>query len=86
MPKAAVKIAVSVPQDLFRAMAAERQKVGKNRSAAVQEAVREWLRSRSYAELVREHEAGYAATPETSEEVEAAMRTALDLFGDDEGW
>lgn len=84
--KGAVKIAVSVPPDLFRAVESERKKIRKTRSAAVQEALRDWLRSRSYAELVREYEAGYAAVPENADEIEAAMRTTLDLLDDDEGW
>jgi len=86
MPRDTVKIAVSLPNDLFQAVESERKRAGKNRSAAVQEALREWLRSRSYAQLVREYEAGYAAMPEGPDEIEAAMRTALDLLAADDDW
>jgi metal-responsive CopG/Arc/MetJ family transcriptional regulator len=86
MPKGAVKIAVSVPPDLFRAVEAARKQARQNRSAAVQEALRQWLKSRAHAELVREYEAGYRKRPEDRGEIEAAMRTAVDLFRDEEDW
>lgn len=86
MAQAAVKIAVSVPPDLFRALEAARKRARQNRSAAVQDALRQWLKTRAEAELVREYEAGYRKRPEGRDEIEAAMRTAVDLLHDEDEW
>ncbi len=86
MAKGAVKIAVSVPPALFRAVETARKQAGQNRSAAVQEALRQWLKSRAQAELVREYEAGYRRRPEDQREIQAAMQAAVDLFGDEDEW
>lgn len=86
MARGAVKIAVSVPPDLFRAVETARKHARQNRSAAVQEALRQWLKSRAQAELVRQYEAGYRQRPEHRREVEAAMRAAVDLFQDEDEW
>jgi metal-responsive CopG/Arc/MetJ family transcriptional regulator len=83
MPRAAAKIAVSLPAELYRALEAARRRSGHSRSAAVQEAVREWLRSHARAELVREYEEGYRRSPESAAESEAALATAAGLLTSD---
>ena len=63
MPKATAtkattaKVAVSLPDELFRALESARRRARKTRSAVVQEALRDWLRRQARAELVRDYEA-----------------------------
>ena len=35
---------------------------------------------------MREYEAGYRKRPEDQREIQAAMQTAVDLFGDEDEW
>jgi len=87
MPRGAAKIAVSLPDDLYRALEGARRRSGKSRSAAVQEAVRQWLLREARGELVREYEEGYRRHPESGEEIEAALATAVGLLSaDSEDW
>jgi metal-responsive CopG/Arc/MetJ family transcriptional regulator len=87
MPRGAAKIAVSLPDELYRALEGARRRLGKSRSAAVQEAVREWLLREARGELVREYEEGYRRQPESGEEIEAALATAVGLLtADSEDW
>ena len=83
MPRGAAKIAVSLPDELYRALEGARRRSGKSRSAAVQEAVREWLLRDARGQLVREYEEGYRRQPESGEEVEAALATAVGLLSTD---
>jgi Arc/MetJ-type ribon-helix-helix transcriptional regulator len=84
MAKPAAKFAVSLPQDLYRALEQARRRGGKSRSAVVQEAVRDWLGREARADLVREYVAGYRRKPETEEEAEAALATAAPLLRDED--
>lgn len=86
MPRIAAKIAVSIPEPLYKELERARRRVGKSRSAVVQEALRDWLRRDVQAELVRDYETGYRARPESESEVEAALARAVALLGDDEEW
>jgi metal-responsive CopG/Arc/MetJ family transcriptional regulator len=83
---AAVKIAVSIPADLYRAVERVRKERAQSRSAVVQEALRAWLGSVTRADLVREYEDGYREHPETKGETAAAMANALDAFANEENW
>ena len=85
MPKNAAKVAVSIPGPLYKAVEGARRRAGKTRSAVVQEALRDWLRREAQAELVREYEAGYRASPEDAD-AEAALATAVGLLRDEEDW
>jgi metal-responsive CopG/Arc/MetJ family transcriptional regulator len=83
MPSA-VKIAVTVPAQLYKAVESARKQQARTRSAIVQEALRHWLRQQAHAVLVREYEQGYRRKPETKREINAAMATAIGVFDDDE--
>ena len=83
---AAVKIAVTVPRELYKAIESARKRSATSRSAVVQEALRHWLRHQAHAELVREYEAGYRRKPEGKREIDAAMATAVGLLRDEEEW
>jgi metal-responsive CopG/Arc/MetJ family transcriptional regulator len=82
----AVKVAVSVPSDLFRAVESARKRSRQSRSAAIQEALRQWLRTRAQVDLVREYEAGYRNRPEDQVEIDRALKTAVDAFPDEDEW
>jgi metal-responsive CopG/Arc/MetJ family transcriptional regulator len=86
MAKTATKVAVSLPVPLYRALERERRRLGKSRSAVLQEALRDWLRRGVQADLVRDYQAGYRARPEGERDAEAALATAVALLGDDEDW
>jgi len=83
---AAVKIAITVPRDLYESVEKARRHLARTRSAVVQEALRSWLRRRAEAELVREYEAAYRRRPEGKREIDAAMATAAGLLGDEDDW
>jgi len=83
MPRSAAKIAVSLPDELYRALESARRRAGKSRSSVVQEALRDWLRRQVQGDLVREYEAGYRRSPEGAEEIEAALATAVGLLSAD---
>ncbi|MEN8160466.1 MAG: ribbon-helix-helix protein, CopG family [Myxococcota bacterium] len=87
MAKTTTKVAVSLPDSLFRAVERARRSARKSRSAVVQEALRDWLRRGIQADLVREYEAGYAARPERAADVEEALAIAVAAVeGDEEDW
>jgi metal-responsive CopG/Arc/MetJ family transcriptional regulator len=74
------KIAVSIPDPLYRSVERVRKASGRSRSAIVQEALRYWLDGQSRATLVREYEAGYRRRPETGREIRAAEAAAVRLL------
>jgi len=84
MAKIATKVAVSIPDDLYRAIERIRKIGGKSRSAVMQEALRHWLRDQAQAALVREYEAGYRRRPESQREVKAAEAAAVRLLSGDD--
>ena len=86
MPRPAAKIALSLPDDLFREMERVRRKRGATRSALVQEALRLWLRQGAEAMLVREWEEGYRRLPESAAEIVAAAATAKLAFDPEDDW
>jgi metal-responsive CopG/Arc/MetJ family transcriptional regulator len=87
MPRSAAKIAISLPDELYRALEGMRRRTGKSRSAVVQEAVRDWLRRQARGGLVREYEEGYRRSPESADEIEAALATAAGLLtADEDDW
>jgi metal-responsive CopG/Arc/MetJ family transcriptional regulator len=84
--KTATKVAVSIPNPLYRAVERARLRARKSRSAVVQEALRDWLRRGTQAALVRDYESGYRARPEGRSDAEAALAIASASFDDDEDW
>ena len=86
MPRLAAKIALSLPDDLFREMERVRRKRGTTRSALVQEALRLWLRQGAEATLVREWEEGYRRLPESATEIASAAATAKLAFDPEDDW
>jgi metal-responsive CopG/Arc/MetJ family transcriptional regulator len=80
MPKVAMKVAVSIPADLYRAVEQARKRRKKSRSAVMQDALRYWLKLEAEAALVREYEEGYRRKPESRREVKAADAAAARIL------
>ncbi len=80
MSKVATKVAVSLPDNLYRAVERARKKSGKSRSAAMQDALHHWPRQQQQAVLILEYEAGYQKKPESKQEVKAAEASAVRLL------
>lgn len=80
MAKTATKVAVSIPDELYRAVERARRKSGRSRSAVMQDALRQWLEHQDEALLVREYEAGYRRKPEGKREVRSARAAAVRLL------
>jgi len=80
----ATKIAVSVPEDLYRSIEQNRKITGKTRSAVVQEALHAWLQRERERILIRRYEAGYRIKPETRREIKAAESAAVRLLSSQE--
>ncbi|MBI3768483.1 MAG: ribbon-helix-helix protein, CopG family [Deltaproteobacteria bacterium] len=80
MAKVATKVAVSIPDELYRAVERVRKRSGETRSAVMQDALRYWLRREAEVALVREYEAGYRRTPEGRRETKAAEKAAVQLL------
>jgi len=80
MRKTAVKIAMTLPDDLYRIVEQVRKKTRKSRSAVLQAALRYWLSQQEQSVLIREYEAGYRKTPETRREVKAAEAAAVRML------
>jgi metal-responsive CopG/Arc/MetJ family transcriptional regulator len=79
MARAATKVAVNIPDELYRILDRVRRARGKTLSAAIQEALRHWLDHEAQLALVREYEAGYRRKPEGRREVKAAEAAAIRL-------
>ena len=86
MPSRVVKVAITVPTELFRELEGARKRLAQTRSAAVQEALRHWLKGHRAATLAREYEAGYRRKPETQREVDDALAAAIGLVKDEDDW
>jgi Arc/MetJ-type ribon-helix-helix transcriptional regulator len=78
--RAATKIAISIPDDLYRAVERARRATGLSRSAVIQGALRLWLDGRVRDAAVREYVAGYRAKPEGRREITAAEAAAVRLL------
>ncbi len=81
------RIAISMPDPMFRDMEKARKRVGKHRSAWLQETVAERLAREKRARDIAAYIRGYELYPETEEEIAeavAALRALPPL--DDEEW
>jgi metal-responsive CopG/Arc/MetJ family transcriptional regulator len=84
MASVSAKVAVSIPGDLYRAVEKARKRIGKSRSAILQDAIRLWLKQQEEVALVQRYETGYRARPEGRGEVEAAQAAAVRLLASTE--
>jgi hypothetical protein len=76
----AVKLAISISADDYRAIEAIRKEEGGTRSGVVSEAIR-LLRNKSEKErLIRLYEEGYSKHPEKLPEIKALEKASLDIL------
>ena len=75
MPKT-VKIAISLTEDMLRAVEQERKESGESRSELFRRAVEILLRRRQEREMRERYIQAYKQIPETEQEIEAARHAA----------
>ncbi len=75
-----VKVAISLPEDLLKAVDRDRQARGSTRSHYFRTAVEVQLREGGARTAVDAYVRGYKEHPETAEEVEAARQSALSIL------
>lgn len=80
MRRTVVKVAMTLPDDLYRVVELVRKKTRKSRSAVLQDALRYWLSQQEQSVLIRQYEAGYRKNPETRREVKAAEAAAVRML------
>ena len=79
-----VKVAVSLPAEVWKRLEAVRRARKESRSSLFLEAILAWLEARERAERIRDYERGYRDAPETAEEVKASERAAVALLAAEE--
>lgn len=84
MGRAATKVAISLPADLYQAVEQARKKSKRSRSTVVQDALRHWLKQQEQGVLIREYEAGYRKMPEGEKEIAAAQAAAVRALATEE--
>jgi len=79
-----VKVAISLPREVWKKLEAIRREQGESRSALFLEAVQHWLEHRERRAQVRRYEEAYRRMPETPEEVAACEQAAASLLAAEE--
>jgi hypothetical protein len=74
--KPTTKIAVRIPDELYRVLERARRARGLTLSAAIEEALWYWLNHDTQRKTVREYEVGYRRKPESLREINAAEAAA----------
>lgn len=82
MPRVA-KVAISLPQDVLDSIEQERKTKGESRSEFFRRAVEELLRQEREKVAVEKYIHSYQQTPETTEEIEAALSIAGAVLAED---
>jgi metal-responsive CopG/Arc/MetJ family transcriptional regulator len=79
---ASTKFAISLPEEVFRAVELERKRRGLSRSAVVQTGLLAWLQAQRLQKRTQQYVKAYRARPETDREVvEAAELVRATGFG-----
>ena len=77
------RIAISLPRELLKSIERVRRETGETRSALVQRALREVVAQKKRAEDLRRYVEGYAAAPETPDEIATAEASAAQLLAEE---
>jgi metal-responsive CopG/Arc/MetJ family transcriptional regulator len=77
------KIAISLPEDVLKAVEREREESGESRSEFFRRAVEMLLRRRRDQEMSQQYVRAYQRMPETKEEVAAAYRAANNILAEE---
>ena len=75
-----MKMAVSIPRDLYRAIKRVCQTTGKSPSTVIEDALRLWLEDQGSTAMVMAYKTGYRRRPESRREVKAAQAAAVRLL------
>jgi len=68
------KVAISLPEDMLKAVEKERKAHGESRSEFFRRAIERLLKQERESSAVKEYIRGYREVPESAEEIEAAHR------------
>jgi hypothetical protein len=80
----AVKIAISIPQEAFKKLEANRNREGITRSKFVLKTLRFWEEEKEKERLVSIYEEGYKRIPENPRELEAWEKVSSGVFSQGE--
>jgi metal-responsive CopG/Arc/MetJ family transcriptional regulator len=80
-----VKLAVSLPEDLLRAVEKARRARRLSRSAVVQSGLRAWLRAHAEQEKVRHYVSAYQRHPESDAEIAEAAALIREAWQSEDG-
>ena len=83
MASHSVKIAVTIPKAVYRAVERIRHQLGLSRSALVDQAVEQWLDAKSRADEIRRYVESYRKDPENISEIRAWQSAQSWTMGDD---
>ncbi len=78
-----VKIAISLPEEVLRAVEHERLACGQSRSEYIREALEEQLRRQRQRQDVERYVQSYREQPESDEEIATATQLAARAFAED---
>ncbi len=77
------KIAISLPDDLLKAIEKEREVTGESRSAFLRRAVELLIMQKQEREASEKYMHAYKARPESEEEIEAARTVASTILAEE---
>ncbi len=77
------KIAISLPEEVLKAVEREREGSGESRSQIFRRAVELLLRQRKEREMSEQYIRAYQQVPETEEEIAAARRSASAVLSEE---
>lgn len=82
MPKTS-KIAISLPEEVLKAVEREREESGESRSQIFRRAVELLLRQRKEREMSEKYIRAYQQVPETEEEIAATRHSASTILAEE---
>jgi metal-responsive CopG/Arc/MetJ family transcriptional regulator len=77
------KVAISLPEQVLKAVEKERKAKGENRSEFFRRAVEELLKRERESKAVEAYIQGYRASPESVEEIEVAHRAGVSILAEE---
>ena len=75
-----VKIAVSLPKDQYRFVERQRRLMKVSRSAVIQHALRQWLKSSEEQRAIQQYIDGYRRHPESPQEIRAIEQASMEAL------
>jgi len=77
------KVAISLPENVLKAVEKERKASGESRSAFFRRAAEQLLKKEKEAQAIEEYVRGYKTMPETQEEIEAAHKAGMAILAEE---